>query len=115
MLLADNIKDVFGTVTPPPELNKLTGDSGAAGLSFFIGRVIQLLFIAGSIGFVFMFITGAFQWITSGGEKEGVSKARGRIVHALIGITLLALSFLILGIIGKVLGFNLFDPNSQIP
>lgn len=107
-ILASNLDQVFGTVTPPPELNNLVGNgkTGAEGINIFLATAIQLIYLLAAIFFIFMILMGAFQWITSGGEKENVAKARGRITHAIIGITLLALSFLMIAVIGQILGFN---------
>ncbi|MDP3758412.1 MAG: hypothetical protein Q8Q86_01725, partial [Candidatus Daviesbacteria bacterium] len=61
---------------------------------------------------LFMLIIGAFQWITSGGDKEGVESARKRITHALIGFAILALAFLIVQVVGQVVNINILDIQS---
>ena len=55
-----------------------------------------------------MVVISALQWIVSGGDKEAVAKARSRLTYAIIGIVLLALSFLILRVIGQITGFSFF-------
>jgi len=51
--------------------------------------LIRLFFVIGGlIGLLFLF-TGALNWITSGGNKENVDKARDRIQNAIIGILLI--------------------------
>src|SRR5581483_7301586 len=68
-------QDVIGVVTPPTQLLNLT-------LGGFIVTVVQLIFAVGGLVFLFMILLGSFQWITSGGDKEAVAKARQRIVNA---------------------------------
>lgn len=100
------IDEVIGNITPPPAVASI--GTGAGGLSNFFDKVIELIYIFAAIIFVFMVIISAVQWIASGGDKESVSKARDRLTHAIIGITLLALSFFILRVIGQITGFEFF-------
>jgi uncharacterized membrane protein len=121
MKIADNLDSVFGTVSPPPQVQSLLnkgGGTGAGGLSAFLSLAIQLIYTVGGIVFVFMLLIGAFQRITSGGEKEKVKASGDRISHAIIGIVLLALAFVILRVLGSILGFsffNIYGSCSQIP
>lgn len=112
MKLALDIKDVFGTISPPPQLSPFIarGGQGAGGISLFLNNLIILIYVIASIIFVFMIIWGAVEWIMSGGNKESYTNAKNRIVHAIIGIVLLAISFAILSLIGSFLGFQFFNP-----
>lgn len=67
---------------------------------------IVLLFTVGALGFIIMFVWGAVDWILSGGDKEKIAGARKRIVTAIIGLVLLALTFVITTIIGQILGLK---------
>lgn len=75
-------------------------------------NALKIIFILGATVVLFMFVAGAFQWITSGGEKEAVGKARGRIIAALVGLAILALSIVIMKIIGGIVGIDVFAPGS---
>ncbi len=100
---------VIGTINPPPQIANLVSKGGAGGISFFLSLVVQLLYTISALAVLFMVLFGAFQFITSGGEKDAVSKARGRITYAIIGMVLLAVAFLLLRILGQVLHFQFFD------
>ena len=69
-------------------------------------NVLALFFAVGGIGTVIYFVWGAVDWILSGGDKEKVSSARKKMTHAVIGLILLSLSFVILQLVGEVVGFN---------
>lgn len=94
------------TVTPP---NKgVTQDpqkigeiiSSALILAYGIALLVVLVFL----------ILGAFNWITSGGDKEKVKTARGQIVHALIGVAILAFAVLITNLAARILNLgNIFQ------
>ncbi len=89
-------------VVPPAE-------GVTASPSVVLTSAFRIIFVVASLAVLFMLILGAFQWITSGGEKEAVGKARGRIVNALIGLVILALSFVILRVVGGIVNINLFS------
>lgn len=86
---------------------------GFSKLGPFINNVIVLVFIFAVIAVLFMLIWGAFEWITSGGDKESVGKARNRILNALIGLAVLAVAFAIFTLAGQFLGFD--TQNFTIP
>lgn len=71
-----------------------------------VKNVISLFFVFGGIATLIYFVWGAFDWITSGGDKEKVAGARKKMTNAIIGLILLALSYFIVGLVGEVVGFN---------
>ncbi len=99
-------ENVIGTINTPKQVQNL--GFGAGGISTFLTNIVTIIYTIAGIIFVFMMILGAFQWITSGGDKEGIEKARKRITNAIIGLVLLAVTFLIVGVIGQITGFTLF-------
>lgn len=99
-----SVNDVIGQVTPPPAVSSL--GFGGAGIGQVLGNIITIIYAVSGIIFVFMVIISAFQMITSGGDKEAVSKARGRLTYAIIGITLLALALFITNVLGRLTGFK---------
>lgn len=86
---------------------------GFGSLSDFIQKALVLVFTVGAFIVLLMLIVGAYEWITSGGDKEAVGKARNRIINALIGLIILALAFALVRLIGAFTGLEL--TNLQIP
>lgn len=107
-----DIKKVFGEIKPPQELLPFIreGGQGAGGISLFFSNLVVLIYIVASIVFVFMLLWGAFEWLTSGGDKEKVDAARRRLTNAFIGIILFAIAFAVLRVIGIFTGFTFFGP-----
>ncbi|OGE31063.1 hypothetical protein A2631_05280 [Candidatus Daviesbacteria bacterium RIFCSPHIGHO2_01_FULL_44_29] len=89
------------------------GIDPGTSISTVISNIITIIFIFGVLAVLFMLITGAFNWITSGGDKENVGKARSRIINALIGLLVLALAFLIARVAGQIVHIDIF--NLKIP
>lgn len=82
-----------------PVLGPAGNQGGVQFLQGFIPGLIGLAFVAGTIFFFFMLAIGAIQWISSGGDKQALEAARGRITNALIGIVILFSLFAILDLI----------------
>lgn len=110
-LLADHdIPHTFGTISPPPELKPFTSpdQTGSMGISLFLSNLVVLIYIIAAIVLLFMILWGAFDWMTSEGDKEKIARARDKILNALIGILLFAAAFGIIQILGQFTGFTFF-------
>ncbi|MBI2314687.1 hypothetical protein HYU93_01340 [Candidatus Daviesbacteria bacterium] len=107
---------VFGIIQVPGALGGLIGNNptGAGAISQFLTNFIALLFSIAGIVLVFMFIWAAFEWITSGGDKEKIASAQKRILHAIIGILLFAVAFVIIRVLGIFTGFTFFKENIKV-
>jgi len=73
-------------------------------LSQILGFVIRALFILAGLAAILYLLLGAFSWITSGGNKENVEKAREKIQAAVLGLILM---FIVLSFV--ILVENIFD------
>lgn len=79
-----------------------------------IASALQIVFIAAALAVLAYLVVGAFKWITSGGDKDAIGKARGTIVNALIGLFILALAFFITVLVGQIVGIDILNL-PQIP
>lgn len=115
-LLAADIKDIFGSITPPsPIANFASGDqTGATGISKFLSNAITLIYSLAAVVLIFMILWGAFEWLTSGGDKEKLSSAQKRIINAIIGIILFAVAFAIIKVLGQFTGFTFFTGQNSL-
>lgn len=125
------VKNTFAdfSIGQPPNTGVRAADNPNANntISAVISNAIAIIFTIAAIAFIFMIVWGAFQWITSGGDKEALGKARGRLTNALIGIVILALAFVIIQTVGQIIGLNplgtlnlpnigsRLTPQSQVP
>lgn len=109
------IKEAFAVVE---EVTLGTNQPGGVSTNTTVGNIISnfllIMYIVGGLAVLVFLIWGAFDWITSGGDKEKVSGARRKIMNAFIGLALLALAAFIVTIVGQVVGINLFG-NTVIP
>lgn len=54
-----------------------------------ISFAIKFFFVIAALAALLFLLTGAFSWITSGGNKESVEKAREKIQQAIIGLVII--------------------------
>lgn len=102
------VSEVFGLIQPPEFIDKI--GFGQYGISKVLSILVDLIYVIAGIVFLFMIVISAFQWITSGGDKEAVAGARKRLTHAIIGIALMALAGVIITVLGKIIGFGFYLP-----
>lgn len=107
----------------PPFCDKLktipTGPGGnnqASGIfGSVIGNIINFFVIFAGLAMLFYLLWGAFDWITSEGEKEKMEKARNKITFAIIGIIIVIVSLTLYGLIaGDLLGIVVRDPATNM-
>jgi len=70
----------------------------------FISSVIGIMTIVAIIWFVFLLITGAISYMSSGGDKAAVESAGKKITSALIGLVIVIISIFIIKLIGYLIG-----------
>lgn len=80
---------------------------GFKTLGNFINNILILAFGIAILVVLFMLVWGAFEWITSGGEKDAVGEARRRIINALIGLAILSVTFALARVAAQFLGFDI--------
>lgn len=87
---------------------------GQVNLGFHIPNITEILtfifrfffIIAGLIALLYLLL-GAMAWITSGGNKESVDKAREKIVAAIVGLVLIFVVLAVVIVIENSLGIGL--------
>lgn len=89
--------------------NPQTGQVDVAtikGLEAVFENVITVaLAFAGIVLFV-MFLTGGFRYLTAGGDAKATEAARGTLTHAVAGLVVLVLAYIIIQFISVFTGVN---------
>lgn len=60
-----------------------------------IMSIVTILLGFLGVVFIILIIAGGYQWLTSGGNEEKIKHARDRIIHAIIGLIIIILSYAI--------------------
>ena len=94
-------------ITNPALGPSLQSRTGVEFIQDLIPRMVGLAFLVGVLVFFFIMITGAIQWITSGGDKAAIEGARGKITNAIVGVVILLSLFALLKVIEDFFGINI--------
>lgn len=90
--------------------------SGAEGLrqvTNAVSSIIGVMTLAAGIWFIFQFLVGGFNWITSGGDKGKLEQARDRLTNAFIGLIVVIAGWSILALAGKFFNVDLLITNPE--
>lgn len=100
------IGKIFGQIIPPPEIQRF--GFGATGISKFLSNLVTLIYSLAAVVLVLMLIWGAWDWLTSEGDKEKLESAKRKLINAAIGILLFAVAFAVIQVLGTFTGFTFF-------
>lgn len=91
-------------------------DIGSATSAFerIISNVLVVFTIVAGLSFSIYFLLGGLNWITAGGDKGKIDKAKGMMTNGAIGIIVVAVSYAIVWIVGKALGLDILEPGKVI-
>jgi hypothetical protein len=82
------------------------GADGVSVLGKLISNIIDGMFIMGFLIALVYLITGGFHWITSAGDKGNLENARNKIIHAIVGLIVLASAWAIMTLVGSFIGLD---------
>src|SRR3990167_3081289 len=80
--------------------------SGGSSTTAILGTGIRMLVITATILLVLYLIIGALNWITAEGKPDKLEHARNTVLHAIVGMIVLAASIAITSLIGSALGIQ---------
>lgn len=83
-------------------------------LNSLLSNVIGIITLVAGLAFLFYFLIGAINWITSAGDSQKALKARQMIINAVIGILITVAAYPIAALLGKILNIPLADPAGLI-
>lgn len=89
---------------PVPQTIPTLKTTSLQNLAGFFFELIVLLGIIAALVFV---IYSGIAWITSGGDKQKVEKAKGTLTYAIVGLIVIVLSFVTIRIVGTFLNSEL--------
>ncbi len=83
-----------------------------SAFALIISNVIGIMSVVAGMVFLFQILISGYNWLTSGGDKEKLSKAQQGIVNAVIGLTVVLAAYALISLVSQVLGFDILlnDP-----
>ncbi|MFC1789901.1 hypothetical protein ACFLZP_00235 [Patescibacteria group bacterium] len=96
-------------ITNPLLPDDIRAMSPVSTLNRFLKVTISAILVGGVLGSFLFLIVGAYNWITSGGDKVKTQQAKLKVTHAIIGLMILVFLFAIIELIGYIFGVNLLE------
>jgi hypothetical protein len=84
-------------------------DSSPQQFAITIATLWQTIILVGGLAFLLYFLLGGVTWITAGGDKGKIEEARGKITQGLVGLAVLAASYVIIKFIETAIGMNILN------
>jgi hypothetical protein len=84
-------------------------DSSPEQFAITIATLWQTIILVGGLAFILYFLRGGLQWITAGGDKGKIDEARGKITQGLLGLAILAASYVIIKFVEMAIGMNILN------
>ncbi|OGM24622.1 hypothetical protein A2962_01570 [Candidatus Woesebacteria bacterium RIFCSPLOWO2_01_FULL_39_61] len=82
--------------------------SSTRSVGYILNQVISVLVGAmtlfATIWFLILLITAAYSWMNAGGDKVALENARQKMLHAVIGLTIVIVAIFVADFIGFILG-----------
>lgn len=100
------MKPVFAQTTNLGELIKEQDSFFQTNIGAIISAGIDAALVIGSLLALGYLLWGGIDWLTSEGDKEKYTTARNKIMHAIIGLVIIATSYAIWKIIIYFLGLS---------
>lgn len=100
---------VVGTITVPGGVPSEVGKTGD-----FFSAIVRLFMIMAGIFSLWQFLSGGFQFISSGGDKGKITEATQKITMSIIGLVTMTGSFILIAIVSQLLFGNptaILNPN----
>jgi hypothetical protein len=86
---------IFGTVSPPPGVDKFNAQASSVGattnigLILFISNLIKVGTIIAGVWVLFNFISAGFIYITNSGESSSHNKVKDQITMSVLGLIII--------------------------
>ncbi len=110
------MEGIIGNLRPPitDMPDAITPDGNIVGPVIFLNNVLRLAFVAAGLWVFMNIVIAGFMFINAGGNAETISKAWERIWQSIVGLVIMACSFLVAAVIGILIYRNpmaILDPS----
>ncbi|KKT77967.1 MAG: hypothetical protein UW73_C0009G0066 [Microgenomates group bacterium GW2011_GWB1_44_8] len=93
----------FGNIAPPTWVSTYGGNSCGGGLIILLTNLFRLGVVVAGLYALINLVLAGFQYISGAGDAKAVGQAGDKITHTLIGLLLVAGSFVLAAIFGLLI------------
>ncbi len=108
--MSEKLNKCYSTICGPiptvaPAVSGTPGDGLTIG--WLIGVLMSYIYPFAGILLFFVIASAGYDYILSSGEPEKLTKAQSKMLYALIGFIILVVSYMLVRVVGTVLGLDL--------
>ena len=107
LLLAQNFKDTFGSITAPAgvsDFNAATGDAAnGIGLFIFISAMIKISTVVAGLWVLYNFIQAGYMYIGAAGDSGTANKVKDKITMSVMGLVIIVAAYTVIAVLSFVL------------
>lgn len=74
-----------------------------------VATLWQTIIVVGGLAFLLFFLYGGINWILAGGDKGKLEDSKAKITQGLVGLAVLAASYVIIKFIETAIGLDLLN------
>ncbi|NCN83009.1 MAG: hypothetical protein GW947_03505 [Candidatus Pacebacteria bacterium] len=108
----------FGSFEAPVANKFTTGANTQAGalnsLELLISHAFGVMTVFGGLFFIVIFLIAGINWVTAGGDKGKIEKARTSMIQGVLGLVVLIAAYAIIGVVGSIVGLDLLNPAQSL-
>jgi hypothetical protein len=97
-IFAQDASTIIGTVTNPLP----SGQGVTTGLVPFLSNILRLVFVVAGIYALINLILAGFGYMSAGGDAKALQKSLDKIWQTLLGLAIIAGSFVLAAIFGQI-------------
>ncbi len=84
-------------------------------LAYYIAIFWETALIVAGLGFLGYLLIGGFRYLTAGGDSKMTAEARNIIIHAFVGLGIVASSYVVIRIVESVFGVTIATGPIKFP
>lgn len=100
------MEKIFGGITPPAAIQKFSSDGNPSGLIDLFNNILRLLIVVGGLYALLNFILAGYAFMSASGDPKKVELAWAKIWQSMVGLFIIAASFALAALMGKLLFGN---------
>ena len=106
---------IFGSIKPPIANDYFNAGNQGQGLFLLISNILKFSVVIAVLFFVFQLISSGYMYLSANGDTKKTELAFAKIWQGALGLIITGSAFVIAGVIGRFLGFNILQPTIYGP
>lgn len=87
-------------------LGRGTNETGLTNAGHMVSSIVSLFLIIATIASLLFLVIGGIGWVVSDGDKGKLETARNRILHAIVGLIIVASAWAVWLLVGNFIGID---------